>query len=95
MIYKLGDLFGVSVVETPVGFKYIGPTMTKENALMGGEESGGFGFCDVIFGWDSSDNLYGFSNSKTNKQFSPNITTKSLKSKIENFKQSAIEFQAV
>ncbi len=44
MIYKLGDLFGVSVVETPVGFKYIGPTMTKEDALIGGEESGGFGF---------------------------------------------------
>lgn len=44
MIYKLGEMFGVSVVETPVGFKYIGPTMTKEDALMGGEESGGFGF---------------------------------------------------
>ncbi|MFH1560565.1 MAG: phosphoglucomutase/phosphomannomutase family protein [Chloroflexota bacterium] len=44
MVYRLGELFGVSVHETPVGFKYIGPIMSRENALMGGEESGGFGF---------------------------------------------------
>ena len=44
MIYRLGELFKVPVVETPVGFKYIAPIMLKENALIGGEESGGFGF---------------------------------------------------
>ena len=44
MVFRLGELFGVPVFETPVGFKYIGPIMTSENALMGGEESGGFGF---------------------------------------------------
>ncbi|MBF8266787.1 MAG: Phosphoglucomutase [Dehalococcoidia bacterium] len=44
MIYRLGELFNVPVYETSVGFKYIGPVMTQENALMGGEESGGFGF---------------------------------------------------
>ena len=44
MIYKLGKLFNVPVYETPVGFKYIGPVMQKHNALIGGEESGGFGF---------------------------------------------------
>lgn len=44
MIYKLGKIFDIPVVETPVGFKYIGPMMIKENALLGGEESGGFGF---------------------------------------------------
>ena len=44
MIYRLGEIFSVPVHETPVGFKYIGPIMEKENALMGGEESGGFGF---------------------------------------------------
>jgi len=44
MIYKLGKLFNVPVYETPVGFKYIAPVMQERNALMGGEESGGFGF---------------------------------------------------
>jgi phosphomannomutase len=28
----------------PVGFKYIGPKMIETGAMMGGEESGGFGF---------------------------------------------------
>ena len=44
MVYKLGELYGVPVYETPVGFKYICPIMLRENALMGGEESGGYGF---------------------------------------------------
>lgn len=44
MIYRLGELFKVPVRETPVGFKYIAPIMIRENALIGGEESGGFGF---------------------------------------------------
>ncbi len=35
---------GLRVFETPVGFKYIGATMVAEDALLGGEESGGFGF---------------------------------------------------
>jgi phosphomannomutase len=39
----LADL-GQTVIETPVGFKYIGATMVEQDALMGGEESGGFGF---------------------------------------------------
>jgi alpha-D-glucose phosphate-specific phosphoglucomutase len=44
MLYRLGELFQVPVHETPVGFKYVAPIMTSENALMGGEESGGYGF---------------------------------------------------
>lgn len=44
MVDKLGQLFGVPVYETPVGFKYVGPKMTETGAIMGGEESGGFGF---------------------------------------------------
>ena len=44
MIDRLGELYGVPVHETPVGFKYIGPKMMAEDALIGGEESGGFGF---------------------------------------------------
>ncbi|MBI2955587.1 MAG: phosphoglucomutase/phosphomannomutase family protein [Chloroflexi bacterium] len=44
MIDKLGELYGVPVFETAVGFKYVGPKMIETNALIGGEESGGFGF---------------------------------------------------
>lgn len=44
MLNKLGRKFGVDVHEMKVGFKYIGPKMSQVNALMGGEESGGFAF---------------------------------------------------
>ena len=44
MINRLGEIYGVTIHETPVGFKHIGPVMMRENALIGGEESGGFGF---------------------------------------------------
>lgn len=44
MLQKLGELYNVPVYETPVGFKYIAPIMVAENALIGGEESSGFGF---------------------------------------------------
>jgi alpha-D-glucose phosphate-specific phosphoglucomutase len=44
MLYRLGELFGVPIYETSVGFKHVAPKMIAEDALMGGEESGGFGF---------------------------------------------------
>lgn len=44
MIYRLGEKYGVPVIETPVGFKHIAPLMISEGALLGGEESGGYGF---------------------------------------------------
>jgi alpha-D-glucose phosphate-specific phosphoglucomutase len=44
MIDRLGKLFDVPVYETPVGFKYVAPLMIEKNALIGGEESGGYGF---------------------------------------------------
>lgn len=44
MLNKLGDKFGVNVHEMKVGFKHIGPKMSEVDALMGGEESGGFAF---------------------------------------------------
>ncbi|MDE3268486.1 MAG: phosphoglucomutase/phosphomannomutase family protein [Chloroflexota bacterium] len=44
MLYRLGEIFEVPVHETPVGFKYVGPLMEREGALIGGEESGGYGF---------------------------------------------------
>jgi len=44
MLYRLGEMFNVPVYETSVGFKYVAPMMVAENALIGGEESGGYGF---------------------------------------------------
>jgi len=44
MADRLGAKYGVPVYEVPVGFKYIGPKMQETGAMMGGEESGGFGF---------------------------------------------------
>jgi alpha-D-glucose phosphate-specific phosphoglucomutase len=44
MINRLGQLFNVPVYETSVGFKYVAPLMMEKNAIIGGEESGGYGF---------------------------------------------------
>ncbi len=44
MLDKLGKIYDVPVYETGVGFKYVAPKMTETDALMGGEESGGFAF---------------------------------------------------
>ncbi len=44
MLNKLGKLYDVPVYETGVGFKYVAPKMTETNALIGGEESGGYAF---------------------------------------------------
>ena len=44
MADRLGERYGVAVHEVPVGFKYIGPKMQETGAMMGGEESGGYGF---------------------------------------------------
>jgi alpha-D-glucose phosphate-specific phosphoglucomutase len=44
MVDTIGARFGVPVHELPVGFKYIGATMRETDALLGGEESGGFAF---------------------------------------------------
>jgi alpha-D-glucose phosphate-specific phosphoglucomutase len=48
MAHKLAKLYDVPVYETPVGFKYVGPKMMETGAIMGGEESGGFGFAGHI-----------------------------------------------
>ncbi len=42
MLNKLGKMYNVPVYETGVGFKYIAPKMLEVNAMIGGEESGGF-----------------------------------------------------
>jgi alpha-D-glucose phosphate-specific phosphoglucomutase len=44
MLNKLGELYGVPVYETGVGFKYVAPKMIETDAMIGGEESGGYAF---------------------------------------------------
>ncbi len=44
MLEKLGKLYDVPVISTGVGFKYIAPKFMEVNALLGGEESGGYAF---------------------------------------------------
>jgi len=48
MANKLAARYGVEVYETGVGFKYVAPEMLRVDALMGGEESGGFAFRNHI-----------------------------------------------
>ena len=42
MIDRLGERLGCPVHETAVGFKFLGPKMLEEDALVAGEESGGY-----------------------------------------------------
>jgi len=44
MLEKLGQLYDVPVYETGVGFKYVAPKFLETNAILGGEESGGYAF---------------------------------------------------
>jgi phosphomannomutase len=44
MLEKLGEMYGVPVYQTGVGFKYVGPKMLETDAMIGGEESGGYAF---------------------------------------------------
>ena len=44
MLEALGKLYNIPVYETGVGFKFVAPKMMETNAIMGGEESGGYAF---------------------------------------------------
>ncbi len=44
MVDKMCDAYGLELVETGVGFKYIAAEMIKGGVLLGAEESGGIGF---------------------------------------------------
>jgi phosphomannomutase len=44
MAARIGKHYGIEVHESPVGYKYIGPLMIETGAMMGAEESGGYGF---------------------------------------------------
>lgn len=41
MLDKMAEKYGLELLETPVGFKYIGGAMLEKEVLIGGEESGG------------------------------------------------------
>jgi alpha-D-glucose phosphate-specific phosphoglucomutase len=43
IVDRVAAAHGEAVAETPVGFKWVAEAMAEEDALMGGEESGGFG----------------------------------------------------
>ncbi len=44
MLERLGEMYGVPVYQTGVGFKYVGPKVLETDAMIGGEESGGYAF---------------------------------------------------
>jgi phosphomannomutase len=44
MLNQLGKLYDVPVYETGVGFKYVAPKFMEVDAILGGEESGGYAF---------------------------------------------------
>ena len=44
MIDRLAERYEVPVFDAPVGFKHLGQAMMEQNALLVGEESGGFAF---------------------------------------------------
>lgn len=43
LIDKIGAAHGERVIETPVGFKWVAQAMAEHDAIIGGEESGGYG----------------------------------------------------
>ena len=48
MVDKMCAAYGLEMIETGVGFKYIAAEMIKGNVLLGAEESGGIGFPNHI-----------------------------------------------
>jgi len=44
MVNKLAGIYNLPVFETKIGFKHVAPVMMAEDALIGGEESSGFGY---------------------------------------------------
>lgn len=48
MVDVLADHHGTQSVRTPVGFKFVGPSMLENGCALGGEESGGYAFAGHI-----------------------------------------------
>lgn len=49
MIRRLCERYGLKLVETPIGFKFICQEFRKSTPLMGGEESGGIGIAKHVY----------------------------------------------
>ncbi|OQY32784.1 MAG: phosphomannomutase [Anaerolineaceae bacterium 4572_5.1] len=48
MLEKLGEIYDIPILKTGVGFKYVAPKMLETDAMIGGEESGGYAFRDNV-----------------------------------------------
>lgn len=48
LIDRIAEAHGQTVYETPVGFKWVAEAMADHDALVGGEESGGFGIASHL-----------------------------------------------
>jgi len=48
LIERICEAYKITLYELPVGFKYISALMMKESIVIGGEESGGIGFCGYL-----------------------------------------------
>ncbi len=44
MLDRIGEMYGIRIIETGVGMKHVAPEMAKSGAFLGGEESGGYVF---------------------------------------------------
>lgn len=48
LIDRIAKRYGIDVVETPIGFKYIGEILLKGDCIIGGEESGGLSIANHL-----------------------------------------------
>lgn len=48
LIDRIADKYGIEVVETPIGFKYIGEVLMTGQCVIGGEESGGLSIANHV-----------------------------------------------
>ncbi len=48
LIDRIAKKYGIEVVETPIGFKYIGEILLKGDCVIGGEESGGLSIANHL-----------------------------------------------
>lgn len=53
MLDKIAESFGEKCIEVPVGFKYVSAALYENDAILGGESSGGLTVRGHIFGKDS------------------------------------------
>jgi alpha-D-glucose phosphate-specific phosphoglucomutase len=96
MLPRLAELYQVPVYETPVGFKYVAPIMERENAIIGGEESGGYGFRNHVLERDAIIAGLYFLDFMANTGKKPSELLKWLYSKVgeHHYRRIDIEFDA-